>query len=161
MAEVQTYDLSITGVSYELAVAAGLPEDPAELEAKKRGRGWTYTTGITKFDADTITYLTDAAANINYLSTPRTGRQRLTSSARMQRRSAPPCSISRKSAITRNPTSLVNPREALEAAMDWMVSEDEDDEDDDGAEIWERVLIPARDAYRASRRKPITEEHDE
>jgi hypothetical protein len=154
MAEAQTYDLSITGVSYELAVAAGLPEDLAELgEAKKRGRGWTYSfTGITKFDADTITlYLTDAAANINYLSTS----ENRAAEAHILRKDAEKIrtALFDQQKVRYHEQAHELGRilgEALEAAMDWMVSEDEDDEDDDGAEIWERVLIPARDAYRAS-----------
>ena len=148
----QTYDLSITGVSFDLAVRAGLPSDLAELgEAKKRGRGWTYTfAGVTKVAADMLTlYLTDAAANISYLST--------------SENHAAESHILRKDA-EKIRTSLFNQQkivsdqqahelgnilgQALEAAMRWMV-EDDDGDEDDGTQIWEEVLVPAREAYRA------------
>lgn len=154
MADEQTYDLSITGVSYELAVKAGLPDELGVLgEAKKRGRGWTYSfSGITKSDADTLTvYLTDAAANINFLSTS----ENRAAEAHILRKDAEKIrtALFDQQKVRYHEQAHELGRilgEALEAAMDWMVSDDEDGEDDDGAEIWERVLIPARDAYRAS-----------
>ena len=67
----ESYDISITGVSYDL-VAHNLQEDiKSKGEEKARGRGKTwYFTGLTKAEADALTIgLTDAAANINYIST--------------------------------------------------------------------------------------------
>lgn len=143
----EQYDISITGVSYDL-IAHTLSEgvrSKGEEKARGRGKTWNFT-GLSKEEVDTLTInLTDAAANINYISTSdnrameahilRKDAEKVRSAIWEQKRATAQDEIG---------PLCVQVGEALEAAIVWMQSDD----DDDGEYVWENVLIPALTAYR-------------
>lgn len=153
----ESYDISITGVSYDL-VAHNLQDSikfKGEEKARGRGKTW-YFSGLNKSEADALTIsLTDAAANINYISTSdnrameahilRKDAEKVRSAIWEQRRATAQGEI--------GPLCL-QVGVALEAAISWMQSED----DDDGEEVWEELLIPALIAYRKAQESGLLSE---
>jgi len=151
-----SFNITITGLSHDLA-HSGIPEtleSKGKMKARGRGHTWNYR-GVTSEEADALTIaLTDAAANINHISDSKNRAME----AHILRKDAEKVRNAifeqrRESGYTEVVDLCHRLGSALEQAMEWM--EGDIDPDGDGNDLWEGVLEPALIAYRKAKRTGV------